>query len=332
MANFPPEFLSFLEENKIDLSFYSTELRKFFYITDPSMGKVQILEYIPEAVESTFSHRCFSAPASFSFKRCRLYSEAKIIPIDGASVMAVLAMKLERDDNVLDLCCAPGAKLVVLSCLLQNLEGVGSVTGVDLAKGRLEICRSLVKKYRLPRIRLFLEDGRKFTSPPHILLNSSRAKPFSYPWSSIPFYSSSEYRKRPGILLESGTYDKVIVDAPCTHDGSIKHVQELVKCSWKSFDFKILGETRISELYDLQFKLLDRAFHLVKSGGLIIYSTCSLSPFQNQKIIEKFLEEHKNRIFLKSLPSFISTSESMTIIHPKDHGCGALFIALLIKM
>lgn len=330
--NYPPEFLKFLSDNEIDPSFYQTEIPKFFFITDSSLTKQDISEDIPGATECAVVPRCFSVPSFFQFRNSRLYLEGKLIPIDAASIMGAFALDLQKDDDVLDLCCAPGAKLVVLSCLLCELQGDGSVTGVDLSKTRLEVCRALVTKYRLSRIRLFLEDGCRFNVPPHTILPHSRASPFAYTKLSKPFHSTSEYRKRPGIVEDMRLYDKVLVDAPCTHDGSIKHVQELFKCNWKSFDCHSLAPESLSELYELQYRLLEQAFTLVKPGGLIVYSTCSLSRFQNEAIVGRLLDRYKDQITPKPLPEYISSTGSPSaIIHPLTHGCGALFIALLIK-
>ena len=80
--------------------------------------------------------------------------------------MAVDALELQSDDQVLDLCCAPGAKLCMIANLLGN-GGDGTVTGVDIASHRLATCRSMVKKYSVGnRGRLFDADGTTFCIPP----------------------------------------------------------------------------------------------------------------------------------------------------------------------
>lgn len=129
---------------------------------------------------------------------------------------------------MLDLCCAPGAKL----CMISNLfgkDGVGTVTGVDIAGHRLATCRSLLKKYKVgERVRLFEADGTKFSIPPpsrlgnrvitadtgHKRQKTDIVKPF---WA--PKMLRFDRQLNSGVL-----YDKVLVDAECTHDGSILHI------------------------------------------------------------------------------------------------------------
>jgi 16S rRNA C967 or C1407 C5-methylase (RsmB/RsmF family) len=50
--------------------------------------------------------------------------------------------------------------------MADMLGGRGSVTGVDVAPPRLATCRTLVIKYGVPNVRLFLCDGRSFAAPP----------------------------------------------------------------------------------------------------------------------------------------------------------------------
>jgi 16S rRNA (cytosine967-C5)-methyltransferase len=50
----------------------------------------------------------------------------------------------------------------------------------------------------------------------------------------------------------------------------------------------------IRRLHDLQLSLLKRAALQVKSGGVLVYSTCSLEPEENAEVVKQFLHEHKD--------------------------------------
>ncbi|RUS23894.1 hypothetical protein BC938DRAFT_474447 [Jimgerdemannia flammicorona] len=81
--------------------------------------------------------------------------------MDVSSGVAVHALELNPDDHVLDLCCAPGAKLCMIANLLAS--GTGTVTGVDISPHRAATCRSLVRRYKAgARARLFVADGTVF--------------------------------------------------------------------------------------------------------------------------------------------------------------------------
>jgi 16S rRNA C967 or C1407 C5-methylase (RsmB/RsmF family) len=145
--------------------------------------------------------------------------------MDASSGFAVHLLDLKPADHLLDLCCAPGTKLVLSRSLIGS-TGQGSVTGVDLSRSRLASCRSMVKKYRLSRVRLYANDGRTFDERPRLMEGVVNEDTIC---KGKPFYSTSEYRKSPSHVDKSRLYDKVIVDAQCTHDGSLKHVQKVTK-------------------------------------------------------------------------------------------------------
>nr|XP_043614390.1 ribosomal RNA small subunit methyltransferase B [Erigeron canadensis] len=84
-------------------------------------------------------------------------------------------------------------------------------------------------------------------------------------------------------------YDKVLVDAECTHDGSIKHIQKFDNWGWSTLERRVLDADRTDDLTVLQFGLLTNGFKLLKVGGYLVYSTCSLTSAQNEDVVEKFL-------------------------------------------
>lgn len=72
--------------------------------------------------------------------------------MDLSSGWAVKALGLRENLNVLELCCAPGNKLMYVRDLMRD----GEVTGVDISVPRMEVTRSLVGKYgHKNAIRLF---------------------------------------------------------------------------------------------------------------------------------------------------------------------------------
>ncbi|KAJ4975355.1 hypothetical protein NE237_000461 [Protea cynaroides] len=91
--------------------------------------------------------------------------------------------------------------------------------------------------------------------------------------------------------LHSG-YDKVLVDAECTHDGSIRHIQKFENWGWKTLERRVLDAQRTDTLTHLQLQLLTNGFRLLKAGGSLVYSTCSLTTAQNEDVVEKFLSQN----------------------------------------
>ncbi|XP_027076607.1 rRNA (cytosine-C(5))-methyltransferase NOP2C-like [Coffea arabica] len=89
-------------------------------------------------------------------------------------------------------------------------------------------------------------------------------------------------------------YDKVLVDAECTHDGSIRHIQKFEQWGWETLQRRVLDAERTDELTALQLQLLSNGFRLLKVGGSLVYSTCSLTVSQNEGVVENFLSQNKS--------------------------------------
>lgn len=90
-------------------------------------------------------------------------------------------------------------------------------------------------------------------------------------------------------------FDKILVDAPCSGDGTFYINSRAGYTHW-SLGF-------IQEVSDLQKKLLLSALKLVRKGGVVLYSTCSVNPEENEEIISYIIAENKG-ISPLSLPDF----------------------------
>ena len=81
-------------------------------------------------------------------------------------------------------------------------------------------------------------------------------------------------------------YDLVLVDAECSTDGAIRHKEKASKPpAW--------NETNMDELVDLQKRLIQSGFDLLKKGGTMVYSTCSLSESQNENVVSWLIETNE---------------------------------------
>ena len=85
------------------------------------------------------------------------------------------------------------------------------------------------------------------------------------------------------IKRQAGTFDRVLVDAPCSGSGTWRRNPD---AKWR------LTPERVAELATLQASILDDACRLVKPGGRLIYVTCSLLAEENHQQMAHFLERH----------------------------------------
>jgi 16S rRNA (cytosine967-C5)-methyltransferase len=85
--------------------------------------------------------------------------------------------------------------------------------------------------------------------------------------------------------LPANPYDAVLLDAPCSSTGTIRRHPDV---AW----LKTVDD--VDKLGQLQSRLLDATISQLKSGGVLVYSTCSLQPEEGEMQIEAFLARHPN--------------------------------------
>lgn len=155
------------------------------------------------------------------------------------------------------------------------------------------------------------DDGEIFASdadPERLNLVAENCKRMHI--TSVSTYSVDElenYRRNGGEL-----FDRVLVDAPCSNTGVIRRRVDL---RWR------LKPEEITRLRNVQLELLQRATSMLKSGGILVYSTCSLEPEENEQLITAFLEDN---------PLFDRESER-TLFPPRDQVDGAYVARLRRK-
>ncbi len=125
------------------------------------------------------------------------------------------------------------------------------------------------------------------------------------------------------LPLADESFAAILVDAPCSGTGTIRHNPEI-----RYF----LKENDFAELSSKQLNILTNASKLVKRGGRLIYSTCSLEVEENEEVIERFLLE--NRDFQKAklnLQTQFLTDRGFGRTFPQRDKMDGFFIATLEK-
>jgi 16S rRNA (cytosine967-C5)-methyltransferase len=85
-----------------------------------------------------------------------------------------------------------------------------------------------------------------------------------------------------GLHLNGPLFDRILVDAPCSGLGILRRNPERKWRPAPDFD----------GLVRLQRNMMDRAARLLRKGGVLVYSTCTVNKMENQGIVETFLAEH----------------------------------------
>jgi len=370
-VGFSPKFLQFLSNNSIDPAVYTARFEPPRFVrVNPrnSVTKTEIEENIGSVIFDTPLPDFYRVDSSVKLAQTDPYKKGQIYGIDFASGMAVYALNPEPRDHVLDLCCAPGAKLCLLADTMKlgskhKPSASGSVTGVDVSDARLSTCRTMIRKYKVMRCRLFLADGCSFSVPPpapetrfnlkiircEAEASTKRARKrkrassevIQSSASSDKRVSPSEIKTPPPSSSAAEMYDKVMVDAQCTHDGSIKHILKYQQLGWNEFESKVLNPELLTNLQSLQRKLILNGFHLLKPGGVLVYSTCSFCRSQNEDIVEYLLRTFDDACLVpiewpvkqngpySGIPGFLKHTVRFG---PLTSGTSGLFVAKIKRM
>lgn len=116
-----------------------------------------------------------------------------------------------------------------------------------------------------------------------------------------------------------GKADCVLCDVPCSGLGIISKKPEI----------KFKNPKELSSLPDIQLKILETGAKYVKNGGRLVYSTCTLSREENEKVCERFLE--KNKDFKKAKPFSKISNDYFVTVFPNQTNSDGFFIALFEK-
>ena len=123
---------------------------------------------------------------------------------------------------------------------------------------------------------------------------------------------------------QTDTYDRILVDPPCSDLGTLAARPD---ARWRK------DPQAVDELAALQAAILDSAAHALRPGGVMVYSTCTISPDENERQIAAFLHRHPG-FALDDLPSDLPVWDHPSVPRlmqtlPHRDGTDGFFIARL---
>ncbi len=138
------------------------------------------------------------------------------------------------------------------------------------------------------------------------------------------------------LTRKTEVFDKILVDAPCSGTGTIRR-------NYKISEMWSPGLVR--RMAGIQYRLLKNAFMLLKNGGELVYSTCTLEPYEDEGIIDHLLREFPNADVLDiklnikrslAVTSFDGKEYDSRVskclrIYPQDNDSEGFFVAKILK-
>ncbi|HET6979115.1 MAG TPA: 16S rRNA (cytosine(967)-C(5))-methyltransferase RsmB [Pyrinomonadaceae bacterium] len=188
---------------------------------------------------------------------------------DEASQLIAHELDVRPGERVLDLCAAPGGKTTLVA---DRCADDAMIVAADRSATRMDTVESAMRLQELKSIK-------------PVLLDAVEPLPF-----------------------QPGSFDKVLVDAPCSGTGTLRRNPEI---RWR------LAPVNIFTLAEQQKQILKRAIEMVRQGGRLVYSTCSVEPEENEEVIENVLA-HDERFQLLQ----------RTRTWPQREGCDGFFISI----
>jgi 16S rRNA (cytosine967-C5)-methyltransferase len=198
-----------------------------------------------DAVAGNFSPQAISVQSAGAVENLPGFS-AGLFQVQGeASQLVAFLLSPLPGERILDACAAPGGKSTHVAELMKDQ---GELVAIDKSAPGIERIRQNISRLGLKSLRLVCADiGEKLPT------------------------------------LTAGSFDRVLVDAPCSGLGTLRSHPEI---KWQR------NESDIQRLSHLQAKILRRVVAYLKPGGVLVYATCTLSHAENEQNIEFFLAEH----------------------------------------
>lgn len=184
-----------------------------------------------------------------------IYQQGHIYLQSLSSQIPARVLDPQQGEHILDIAAAPGSKTTQIAAMMSNN---GWVLANELNPIRAERLKYNIDKQGVQIAQVNIDKGERVGD--------------RYPES----------------------FDRVLVDAPCSGEGRIQLSDPASYCHW--------SESQITEKSALQKKLLYSAYLALKPGGILVYSTCTLNKKENEGVIDWALQTMKLEILPITIP------------------------------
>ena len=174
------------------------------------------------------------------------FAEGLFVVQDEGAMLVAPFLGVQPGQKVLDLCAAPGGKTTHLAEIMGDR---GEITAMDLSAERVKMIEENCRRLGLSCVRTVTADAARPEGLPEAL---------------------------------RGTFDAVLLDAPCSNTGVLARRPE---ARWR------LDPEAIAECAARQGVLLRAALSAAKPGAAVVYSTCAIEPEENEAVVRAALAE-----------------------------------------
>ncbi|MCB9545086.1 MAG: RsmB/NOP family class I SAM-dependent RNA methyltransferase [Myxococcales bacterium] len=204
---------------------------------DPAKTAEEVRRLCPEAEPLAWRPDAWRLPPEVKPGRWVPWMYGRVHGQEEASLLAASLVDAQPGERILDLCAAPGGKTAGLAVAMADR---GTLVANDRSYGRLSAIRRVLDRLGVTCAAVTCGNGVHFPAYP-------------------------------------GGYDRILVDAPCTCEGTSRK---------PGGHQDVTSERYRRTIVQIQTALLRRALRLVRPGGRVVYSTCTYAPEENEAVLE----------------------------------------------
>ena len=275
----------------------ATNIARMNNVPPPSTARVNKMKTTPEQLAARLQEEGFDCEVSTTtdvslramngnFAQTEAFKEGLLSVQDESSMLPVVALDPQRGETILDVCAAPGGKTAFIA---EKMHDEGTIYAHDIYAHKIDTINEQAARLGITSIQASIQDGRML---------------------------SERY--------ESESFDRILIDAPCSGFGVIRRKPEI------KYE---RDERDIQRLAHLQWQIVEEAIPLLKKGGRLVYSTCTIDQLENDQIVQK-IEKHYPQMALIDSPlqQLLETNERAVQLFPHTIESDGFFIATFEKM
>ncbi len=143
-------------------------------------------------------------------------------------------------------------------------------------------------------------------------VTGDRMKPLGINLQRMGILNVVESQARGQQLMKLATkFDRILVDAPCSGTGTIRKSPETLR---------IWNPLMVKRLASQQKTLIDTGFSLLKPGGTLVYSTCSVEPEENEGVVDWLLQKYPDAATAEEIKLEINRSSPVLDFEKNSYG------------
>lgn len=218
---------------------------------------------------------------------------------EAVSMIPPLLLDVHRGQSILDMCAAPGSKTAqLLEYLSHDLMKTGK-NAIHHSKYLFDDGLVVANDVDNKRCYMLVHQSSRLNSPNCVIINqdASRLPNIKTTSQSKTLPDGDQQQDSHRDKFDNLRFDRILCDVPCSGDGTLRKNPDV----WRKWT---VGNA--NNFHGMQSKILKRGVEMLKKDGLLVYSTCSLNPIEDEAVIAQLLRSAQGAVQLEDVSHKIS--------------------------